>query len=343
MAFWFQRPHPPRTYAAEERDQADPEGHQAADRAHHGQERARRRPTKGGDRTEQDRQRGRDGGQADPLDEAGAGAARRARCASVTASREVEGHEVAGDRRRRPRRRGRPARPGPRWRPSGASAGANPMNHECGSPLPPSSAVPDFPAVVTPGTLAPGRELPAEAPSTAWTIAALIACGVRLVDDRRHRLRTDRRRPALLAGHRRHEPRLHELAVVRHGGRDEGHLERRHERLGLAVGGVGQLDVVGEAARLAAVAVGDLRHRGRQVERDRLRRSPSGRRTRRDRRRRSPDRSARSRCCTRPRSRRRGRGRSSRSRDDGRRGPGSRRPAARSSRPPAAACRSSRG
>ena len=29
------------------------------------------------------------------------------------------------------------------------------MNHECGSPEPPSSAVPDLPAVGTPGTLAP--------------------------------------------------------------------------------------------------------------------------------------------------------------------------------------------
>jgi hypothetical protein len=37
----------------------------------------------------------------------------------------------------------------------GASAGAKPMNQECGSPDPPSSAVPDLPAVVTPGTFAP--------------------------------------------------------------------------------------------------------------------------------------------------------------------------------------------
>ena len=36
------------------------------------------------------------------------------------------------------------------------------MNHECGSPVPPSSAVPDLPAVGTPGTFAPRRELPAD-------------------------------------------------------------------------------------------------------------------------------------------------------------------------------------
>ena len=37
----------------------------------------------------------------------------------------------------------------------GLSTGAKPMNHECGSPLPPSSAVPDLPAVGTPRTFAP--------------------------------------------------------------------------------------------------------------------------------------------------------------------------------------------
>ena len=44
----------------------------------------------------------------------------------------------------------------------GASAGANPMNHEWGSPVPPSSAVPDLPAVVHARDLGPGRELTAE-------------------------------------------------------------------------------------------------------------------------------------------------------------------------------------
>ena len=39
----------------------------------------------------------------------------------------------------------------------GFSAGANPMNHECGSPSPPSSAVPDLPAVVMPGDLGARR------------------------------------------------------------------------------------------------------------------------------------------------------------------------------------------
>ena len=37
----------------------------------------------------------------------------------------------------------------------GSSAGAKPMNHECGSPVPPSSAVPDLPATVRPLTWAP--------------------------------------------------------------------------------------------------------------------------------------------------------------------------------------------
>ena len=57
----------------------------------------------------------------------------------------------------------------------GASAGAKPMNQECGSPVPPSSAVPDLPAVVTPGTLAPAVNCRPSGPSTAWTIAAVIA------------------------------------------------------------------------------------------------------------------------------------------------------------------------
>ena len=57
----------------------------------------------------------------------------------------------------------------------GFSAGANPMNQECGSPEPPSSAVPDLPAVVTPLTLAPVVNRRPSRPSTAWTMAALIA------------------------------------------------------------------------------------------------------------------------------------------------------------------------
>ena len=59
----------------------------------------------------------------------------------------------------------------------GCSAGAKPMNHECGSPEPPSSAVPDLPAVVTPGTFAPrvnaGRgRLPRPRSSPRWIAAA---------------------------------------------------------------------------------------------------------------------------------------------------------------------------
>src|SRR4029079_17598880 len=57
----------------------------------------------------------------------------------------------------------------------GFSAGAKPMNHEWGSPEPPSSAVPDLPAVVTPLTSAPVVNWLPTLPSTAWTIAAVIA------------------------------------------------------------------------------------------------------------------------------------------------------------------------
>ena len=76
-------------------------------------------------------------------------------------------------------------------------------------------------------------------------------------------------RPAALAGHRGDEARLHQHAVVGDGRRDQRHLERRDERLGLAVRGVRELDVVGEAARRAAAPVVDLRDGRRQVERDR--------------------------------------------------------------------------
>ena len=85
------------------------------------------------------------------------------------------------------------------------------------------------------------------------------------------------------------------LATVRG---HERHLERRHEGLGLAVGGVGQLDVVGEAARRGAGAVGHLADGRRQVERDAATRTRAARRSRRARRRRSRGRSARTRCCT---------------------------------------------
>ena len=127
-------------------------------------------------------------GQPDPLDHR----PRLARLARDSlASRGSPGPRIVGSliphpsgtassgRRRsvpRPRRRDRPARRGPRWRPSGSAAGANPMNHECGSPVPPSSAVPDLPAVVMPGTLAPDVNCWPRSPSTAATIAVVIAC-----------------------------------------------------------------------------------------------------------------------------------------------------------------------
>ncbi len=84
----------------------------------------------------------------------------------------------------------------------GASAGAKPMNHECGSPVPPSSAVPDLPAVVTPGTLAPVVYWRPSVPSTALTMAALMTSAFAAEMTRPIALRADRPRPAL-AGHRR--------------------------------------------------------------------------------------------------------------------------------------------
>jgi hypothetical protein len=70
-------------------------------------------------------------------------------------------------------------------------------------------------------------------PSTAWTIADVIALASAGRDHRPIDSGPDRPRP-LLAGHRGHEVRPHQLAVVRDGRSDERHLERRDERLGLA-------------------------------------------------------------------------------------------------------------
>ena len=75
------------------------------------------------------------------------------------------------------------------------------------------------------------RELPPERPSTAWTIAALIAWAsagemTRPIDCGPI-VRVPLRLPVIGGD----EARLHQLAVVRHGRRDERHLERRHERL----------------------------------------------------------------------------------------------------------------
>ena len=99
-------------------------------------------------------------GQSDPLDQRSAWTwlgrirwplvrwpARRSRTAL-----EVHRHQVAGDRRGHLRATSR-LLDETAIAIVGASAGAKPMNHEWGSPLPPSSAVPDLPAVVTPGTL----------------------------------------------------------------------------------------------------------------------------------------------------------------------------------------------
>ena len=60
----------------------------------------------------------------------------------------------------------------------------------------------------------------------------------------------------------------HQLPAVGDRARHERHLERRHERLTLAVGGVGQLDVIDEPTRRVAAAVRHLGDGGRQVERE---------------------------------------------------------------------------
>ena len=81
----------------------------------------------------------------------------------------------------------------PRSRPSGASAGAKPMNHEWGSPVPPSCAVPDLPAVGTPGTFAPSVKSRPYSPSTARVIASTMAAFGRPSSTRPMRPRLDRR------------------------------------------------------------------------------------------------------------------------------------------------------
>ena len=92
--------------AADERQDPDPERHQAADRAHDREEQLAADPGRRRDATEQDREHGRDRRQADPLDERprlarrsglgrlpGLGPARRS-----SATLQVERHQVARDR-----------------------------------------------------------------------------------------------------------------------------------------------------------------------------------------------------------------------------------------------------
>ena len=330
--------------AAEERQRADPDRHQAADPGHHRQEQLAADPRRRGDDPEQHGQHQGDRGQPDALDRSARGSADRrlGRPASAAARSarsslrpvQVPRHQVTGDRRRDlAAAAGLLDDHGDRDL-RVVSAGANPMNHECGSPVPPSSAVPDLPAVVTPGTFAPVVNWRPRSPSTAWTIAALMARAFVGGDDPAHRRRPDRPRPA----------RLPVIAVTRRGCISSPSFATVDATSAIWSGvtkvsacpydGVRELDVVGEAAGLRAVAVGHLRDRGRQVERQRRAEAhPVGVR-RRGWRRPSAARSARSRCCTTPRSRRPGRAPSSPSPGGARRGPGSRRPAGRSSPPP---------
>ena len=113
---------PGRPYAAEERQRPDPQGHQAADTAHHREERLPADPRSRGDAAEHHREDGGDRGQPDPLEpratRAGLGRTGLGRTASpavgswpdVTASLADSGS--SGRRRSvpRPHRHDRPAR-----------------------------------------------------------------------------------------------------------------------------------------------------------------------------------------------------------------------------------------
>ena len=134
----------------------------------------------------------------------------------------------------------------------GASAGANPMNHECGSPVPTELGRPGLAGGRDARDLGPGRELrgrgrPRPPASSPPAIAGVVRRSVDAAPD----LRGDGARRRVLAVDGRDETRPHEqFAIVRDRRGHEGHLERRHERLALAVRGIGQLDVIDEAARV---------------------------------------------------------------------------------------------
>ena len=187
---------------------------------------------------------------------------------------------------------------------SGLSAGAKPMNHEFGSPGPAELGRAGLAGDGQPVDLGAGRVAPAELAVDRCDHGRRDLGGEARRQDPPEDLRRGRRRPAL-PGERLDEVRPHEGPAVGDRRGHEGHLEGRHERLGLAVRRVGDFDVVGEAARTAAVAVGHLGDPGRQVERQ-LRPeaqllAPVNQRVRRPSR--GPP--GRTRCCRRPRSPRR--------------------------------------
>ena len=136
-----------------------------------------------------------------------------------------------------------------------------------------------------PGTFAPGRELPPDRAldralhrlgdrgGVARSMTRAISVGPIAWVPPRPVVRDD-------------EVRLHQDPAVRDSRRDQRHLERRDERLRLAVRGVRELDVVGEAAR-PEPPPSDLRARPSAGRTGSARRTPSGRRSRRGPRRRS--------------------------------------------------------
>ena len=161
--------------------------------------------------------------------------------------------------RSRPRRRSRCA---------ARSAGAKPTNQECGACPGPSCAVPLLPAVLHTRTPSrrprTGRRSGPPRPGP-WRPAAIAACSG--VITRPMARGSDAHLVAVLGHQPVDEGRLHQHAVIGDGGRDERHLERRREHLGLPVRRVGQLHPVGEPVE-RPVATVDLAGRRRQLEVD---------------------------------------------------------------------------
>ena len=129
----------------------------------------------------------------------------------------------------------------------GSSYGANPMNHECGFVPGSSSAVPDLPATARPAHRRAGSEDPPEVAVDGEPHRRADLARDPRRDDALHHRGRDRGR-AGLARRLEHEVRLHEHAVVGDRRGDQGHLQRRDERLALAVAGVRELDAIGEPA-----------------------------------------------------------------------------------------------
>src|SRR4051812_8087993 len=164
----------------------DPRGHDAADGAHDGKEQLAADPGRGSDASEEDRKDPSDRREADTLDDGprftgGCIGDRPGFTRLLGSSRVAHPPPFRYSDMRSPAigAATSPPRPACSTRTPmaifGFSAGAKPMNHEWGSPVPPSSAVPDLPAVVMPWTFAPEVNCLPRSPSTAATIAVVMA------------------------------------------------------------------------------------------------------------------------------------------------------------------------